>query len=87
MPHELRPCNNLQCQLIGFHTRSCARAAMREELRRANPQFTETDLNRALDDLDSMERSIHPEVDLRCPHCGAPVAEEGCSNGLCEAAN
>jgi hypothetical protein len=21
----------------------------------------------------------------KCPHCGSPVGEEGCSNGLCEA--
>lgn len=26
------------------------------------------------------------EVD-ECPWCGAPVTEEGCSNGLCEAVN
>lgn len=26
-------------------------------------------------------------IDPSCPHCGAPVAEEGCSNGLCEAVN
>lgn len=34
-------------------------------------------------------RWVGPAIEAsdRCPHCGAPVAEEGCSNGLCEAVN
>lgn len=24
-------------------------------------------------------------VSPECPHCGAPISEEGCSNGSCEA--
>ena len=30
---------------------------------------------------------IEEQRELRCPHCGALVADEGCSNGLCEAVN
>lgn len=28
------------------------------------------------------EQRVYPEC---CPFCGAPLAEDGCSNGLCEA--
>ncbi len=44
-------------------------------------------------DIDQVSPGSHLDdngnesIPERCPHCGAPVAEEGCSNGLCEAVN
>ncbi len=58
-----RRCNRVICQLSGFHTRDCDRAAMKSELTASNPTLSDSELETALDDLNAMERAIHPNTE------------------------